>query len=103
MNQEWYHTCNLSYSGGRDERTAVQGQPGGKVTTPYLKNKLKAKRVGSIADVVEPSKYKVLSIPIPQYSLVEGKKRRKGRKKKVRQQYQMLPRLKRKNFCYIWQ
>jgi hypothetical protein len=47
------HTCNPRYSGGRDRRTADQGQPQAKSIRPYLKNILKAKKAGAMAQVVE--------------------------------------------------
>jgi hypothetical protein len=34
------HTYNPGYSGGRDRRMAVKGQPGQKLVRLYLKNKL---------------------------------------------------------------
>jgi hypothetical protein len=35
------HTCNPSYSEGRDRRIAIGGQPSQKLVRPYLENKMR--------------------------------------------------------------
>jgi hypothetical protein len=44
------HAYNPNYSGGRDRRNKVQGQPGQKLVRPYLKIKL-----GKVAHAVVPA------------------------------------------------
>jgi hypothetical protein len=43
------HVYNASYSGGRDRRIMVQGQPGQKITRPYLK------KLGIVVHMYNPS------------------------------------------------
>jgi hypothetical protein len=47
------HVCNPSYLGVEAKRTEFKTSPGKKLVRPYLKNKIKPKRAGSIAQVVE--------------------------------------------------
>jgi hypothetical protein len=47
------HSSNPSLIGGRGRRIVVGGQPWAKSRRTYLKNKLKAKKVEGIAQVVQ--------------------------------------------------
>jgi hypothetical protein len=55
---------NPNYLGGRDRRIMVRGQPIQKVKKTLSENKLKQKRAGDLAQVVEhlTSKHKALSL-----------------------------------------
>jgi hypothetical protein len=57
------HACNLSYSGGRDQKDCdLRLSQGKKLTRPYLGNTLHKKRAGGVARVGEhlPSKHEAL-------------------------------------------
>jgi hypothetical protein len=58
------HTCNSSYSGDRDRRISVQGQPREIVQETYLENTQHKKGAGGVAQVVEhlPCKCEALSL-----------------------------------------
>jgi hypothetical protein len=57
------HTCNPSYSGGRDQEIHGLSQPGQIVLKTLSRKILSQKRAGAVAQVVEhlPSKCEALS------------------------------------------
>jgi hypothetical protein len=56
------HTCNPNHLGGKSRRIVVQSHLGQRAR-PHLKNKLKAKGLGGVAQMVDHlnSKHKALS------------------------------------------
>jgi hypothetical protein len=57
------HTHSPSYLGGQDKNNSVKAGTGKVITRLYLRNKLKAKQTGVMAQVVEhlPNKCKTLN------------------------------------------
>jgi hypothetical protein len=70
------HTCNPSYSGGRDQKDhGLKPAPGKWFMRPYLEKKPLTKRAGGVAQGVGPE-FK------PQYHKKKKKKKEKKRKER---------------------
>jgi transposase len=76
------HACNPSYSGGRDQKDQVQDQLRQIVHETQSRKNPSQKRAGGVAQVVEPSRYKVLSSN-PSTTKKRKKKRERERGREV--------------------